>query len=376
MEVGFEIAAYDPTKPLIIDPILDYSTYLGGGSGDTGTGIAVDGTDRAYVTGATASPDFPTTAGAFDTTANPDFDAFVVRLTDAVCGDGIVNSGEQCDPGSPVEGDCCSATCQFESATVTCRAAAGVCDVADTCSGTSGTCGSDLKSLAQCRAAVAGGCDVAESCDGIGNDCPPDGFATSGTACGDGTDTACDNPNTCNGTGTCQDNFEPSTTECRAVAGECDIAETCTGNSTTCPTLDVVKPANTACTADNTLCTQDICDGVSVQCTHPTALPTTGCTVNLKPNKPCIGTSTADIILGTSGNDVILGGAGTDTLYGQSGNDIVCGQEGNDRITGDLGNDHLNGGPGTDTLNGGLGTDTCIGGEGSPVGGGCEVFTP
>ena len=66
--VGFRVAAYDPSRPLIIDPVLVYSTYLGGSDFDIGTGIAVDGAGSAYVTGSTASPDFPTTAGAAQTT--------------------------------------------------------------------------------------------------------------------------------------------------------------------------------------------------------------------------------------------------------------------------------------------------------------------
>ena len=47
---------------------LAYSTYLGGSDVDGGCGIAVDGAGSAYVTGSTGSADFPTTAGAFDTT--------------------------------------------------------------------------------------------------------------------------------------------------------------------------------------------------------------------------------------------------------------------------------------------------------------------
>jgi hypothetical protein len=47
---------------------LDYSTYLGGMISSIGNGIAVNSTFQAYVTGATASPDFPTTPGAFQTT--------------------------------------------------------------------------------------------------------------------------------------------------------------------------------------------------------------------------------------------------------------------------------------------------------------------
>ncbi len=53
--------------PLTIDPTLSYSTYLGGNDYDEGYGIAVDGLGNAYVTGYTASTNFPTTAGAFQT---------------------------------------------------------------------------------------------------------------------------------------------------------------------------------------------------------------------------------------------------------------------------------------------------------------------
>src|SRR5438552_455501 len=66
-QVAFEVAAYDATKPLIIDPVLAYSTYLGGSGGDQGLAIAVDAVGNAYVTGFAGSSDFPTTAGAFQT---------------------------------------------------------------------------------------------------------------------------------------------------------------------------------------------------------------------------------------------------------------------------------------------------------------------
>jgi hypothetical protein len=60
--VRFQLGPYDPGQPLIIDPVLSYSTYLGG------SGIAVDAAGNAYVTGTTFSTDFPTTPGGFDTT--------------------------------------------------------------------------------------------------------------------------------------------------------------------------------------------------------------------------------------------------------------------------------------------------------------------
>jgi hypothetical protein len=77
---GFTVGAYDPRYPLIIDPGLDYSTFLGGSDVDIGEGIAVDRRGRAYVTGFTQSADYPTTPGAFDTTWNGSFDAFVTKL--------------------------------------------------------------------------------------------------------------------------------------------------------------------------------------------------------------------------------------------------------------------------------------------------------
>ena len=59
---------------------LVYSTYLGGSDNDIGNGIAVDGAGNAYVTGYTQFPDFPTTSGAAQTTFGGDLDAFVTKL--------------------------------------------------------------------------------------------------------------------------------------------------------------------------------------------------------------------------------------------------------------------------------------------------------
>jgi hypothetical protein len=72
--VGFEVAAYDPTKPLIIDPALSYSTYLGGTGTDGAFGVAIDSSGNCYITGFTSSTNFPTknpyqkaNAGGIDT---------------------------------------------------------------------------------------------------------------------------------------------------------------------------------------------------------------------------------------------------------------------------------------------------------------------
>ncbi len=75
--VGFRLGIYDRAKPLVIDPVLAYSTYLGGsgintqpGFGDIALGLAVDGSGSAYIAGYTFSSDFPTTKGALQAT-NP-----------------------------------------------------------------------------------------------------------------------------------------------------------------------------------------------------------------------------------------------------------------------------------------------------------------
>ena len=77
---GFVLGAYDPGYPLVIDPELSYSTYLGGSDQDSARAIALDGAGYVYVTGTTASDDLPTTAGAYDTSRNGNYDAFVSVL--------------------------------------------------------------------------------------------------------------------------------------------------------------------------------------------------------------------------------------------------------------------------------------------------------
>lgn len=80
--VGFQLGQYDSTRPLIIDPVLIYSTYLGGSGFDQGYAIATDSLGNAYVTGQTAAIDFPTTPGAFQTNYGGG-DAFVAKLNPA-----------------------------------------------------------------------------------------------------------------------------------------------------------------------------------------------------------------------------------------------------------------------------------------------------
>jgi hypothetical protein len=80
--VGFEVGAYDRGTTLIIDPVLVYSTFLGGDSDTTARAIALDASGNAYVIGGTFSTDFPT-ANAFQSTLKGDSDAVVTKLNAA-----------------------------------------------------------------------------------------------------------------------------------------------------------------------------------------------------------------------------------------------------------------------------------------------------
>jgi hypothetical protein len=75
-QVGFKVKSFDRSKPLIIDPVLSYSTLLGSGGNESGAGIAVDSSGNAYITG---SGSVPTTPGAFQTTTISDA-AFITKL--------------------------------------------------------------------------------------------------------------------------------------------------------------------------------------------------------------------------------------------------------------------------------------------------------
>jgi hypothetical protein len=80
--VGFEIGAYDTSRPLIIDPVISYATYMGGSSLGAVTALAVDAGGNLYATGWTEALDFPI-SGAVQVANQGGVDAFVVKLNPA-----------------------------------------------------------------------------------------------------------------------------------------------------------------------------------------------------------------------------------------------------------------------------------------------------
>jgi len=67
--VTFEVAAYDRARPLVVDPVLAYSTFLGGASFEYALAVTVDKQGNAYIGGTTCSTNFPTTAGSYSPAA-------------------------------------------------------------------------------------------------------------------------------------------------------------------------------------------------------------------------------------------------------------------------------------------------------------------
>lgn len=79
---GFTLGRYDRSRPLVIDPVLSWSTYIAGGRGasEYAVSIAVDGSGNAYALGFTPSAEFPTTTGAYDRGFNGKQDIFVAKF--------------------------------------------------------------------------------------------------------------------------------------------------------------------------------------------------------------------------------------------------------------------------------------------------------
>jgi hypothetical protein len=80
-QIAFNVGEYDKTQALVIDPVLEYSTYLGGNNTDTAWSLVVDSQGNTYISGSTISTNFPT-VNAFQSTFGGGFggDIFVTKL--------------------------------------------------------------------------------------------------------------------------------------------------------------------------------------------------------------------------------------------------------------------------------------------------------
>jgi hypothetical protein len=204
-------------------------------------------------------------------------------------------SAADCDDHNACTVDSCDATfsvCRHVAgnAGAQCRAPAGPCDAAETCTGTSINCPADgFVTGGVCRAA-SDLCDVAETCDGTSANCPADGVKASGVVC-------------------------------RSSTGTCDVAETCDCTNKTCP-ADGSSGSNTPCNDGSACTTGDHCDGAghcvggpapncndSNGCTDDGCNPATGCT-HVNNSAPCSDGSACTANEACSGGARVGGPAG------------------------------------------------------------------
>ncbi len=216
-----------------------------------------------------------TVGGTMFSVASGDDRMFLARVVGGgpgfICGNATIDPGESCDLGDGVNGasgNCCTNECQHMAAGDECRAGAGdpngsgfLCDPAETCSGASASCPSDVHHDSSiCRAGSGDPCDLAETCPvGVGSVCGPNLVQPAGTVCRAGSGDLCDPAEACTGVAgePCPTNaVSLGGTVCRELADlTCDIAERCTGIfGQSCPP-DVGWPAATVCRV-----AVDVCD--------------------------------------------------------------------------------------------------------------------
>lgn len=84
-QVSFSLGAYDASEPIVIDPVLVYSTYVGGSADNECDAITIDSSGNAYVSGSTSSTDFPVTDGVLQSgkkdKSDDGRDAFIAKIS-------------------------------------------------------------------------------------------------------------------------------------------------------------------------------------------------------------------------------------------------------------------------------------------------------
>ena len=265
--------------------------------------------------------------------------AGTAHAVDPVCGNGIVEGSEECDPGGGMycDGDpanqecqsggecsgsssncfyrfsCCKFNCQVvgqgELQNATCTDGQDDCTLEDRCltehptTGEKGVCfGDAVPEHTACNEIVEGECRIQDRCDAVGicqdgensagSPCSDDGNActddlcgsqescthppsVSGSSCDDGL--FCTATDRCDGSGSCVGAEDPC-----SAGGECGTS--CNEAEKNCH-----NPFGTVCTADANQCTADVCDGAG-QCAHPALEAGEACDDDLF----CTGTDLCD----------------------------------------------------------------------------------
>jgi cysteine-rich repeat protein len=219
-----------------------------------------------------------------------------IKVNVSTCGDGALDAGEQCDDSNTAAGDCCSATCQYETSGSACSDA-NVCTAGDVCDG-AGACqpGSPVSCSDGLFCNGAEGCNPLSGCEpGAPVDCA-DALACTGDACDEPTDSCVHAPNDaacadglyCNGVESCSaltgcqagvpvdcaDAFACTADSCNEAGDACDHAPNdapcddglfCNGVET-CAALSGCQAATPVDCADALACTTDGCDELTDAC--------------------------------------------------------------------------------------------------------------
>lgn len=211
-----------------------------------------------------------------------------------ICGNGVVDPGEQCDDGNTVSGDCCSVSCESVAAGMACpddgdQCTAGSCDgfggcVHEPLDGTA--CddgvfcnGTELCGLGVCGQSSGDPCEEGGVCNDACDESADHCFVPAGTACPDDgnicTTDVCDGVGVCGLTNQlpCDDgSFCNGADFCGAGACSVHLGDPCAAGgdcADTCNEADdnCFDPAGAGCISDGNSCTDDLCNGLG-ECLH------------------------------------------------------------------------------------------------------------
>lgn len=209
------------------------------------------------------------------------------------CGDGQIDSPEQCDLGASngAAGSCCTASCTFRTSGAVCRAGADLqCDTNEVCTGAAPTCPADdafIHGGNVCRIGSGDTCDANELCTGVpGQGCPADDApGKTGTICRSSpvAGSGCDEHEVCTGVpgSTCPPDDAPSNLNqiCRPGSGDmCDPDERCTGVvGEGCPAEVVADPSTVCRTGSGDSCDpNEMCTAIPGAACPADVIATTG----------------------------------------------------------------------------------------------------
>jgi len=218
----------------------------------------------------------------------------------AICGNGVLEDGEQCDDSNTANGDCCNSNCQYEAAGSSCTTdnnacTNDVCNAAGTCLHNSITCNdASLCTTDTCN--VATGCVYTPITCNDNNACTTNSCnAASGCVY---------TPITCNDGSLCTTDTCNVATGCVYTPITCNDGNVCTGDSCNALIGCVYNPlTGPACTDDGNPCTLDLCSGGL--CTHPAV--SNCCTLNSQcnDNNACTAPDTCNLGTHTCSNPAI-----------------------------------------------------------------------